>query len=121
MKTPEEKLSRWRKQLLAGQIKLVGAVYRTPGKILLGVLAVSIVASFFTVKLFQDVRTDFATLLPENDRSVVHVKEATERTGGVGNIFVSIYSPDFEANKKFAQARFLISHLLFLRFSAPLR
>ncbi|HNA79787.1 MAG: MMPL family transporter [Turneriella sp.] len=104
MKTPEEKLSRWRKQLLAGQIKLVGAVYRTPGKILLGVLAVSIVASFFTVKLFQDVRTDFATLLPENDRSVVHVKEATERTGGVGNIFVSIYSPDFEANKKFAQA-----------------
>ena len=104
MKIPEEKLSRWRRLLLAQQIKLVGAIYRAPGKILLGVLAVSIVAGFFTVKLFQDVRTDFATLLPENDRSVLHVKEATERTGGVGNIFVSIYSPDFEANKKFAHA-----------------
>lgn len=90
--------------MLARQIALVGAIYRTPGRILLGVLGVTIVAGFFTVKLFQDVRTDFATLLPENDRSVVHVKEATERTGGVGNIFVSIHSPDFEANRKFAEA-----------------
>lgn len=80
------------------------AVHRAPGKILLGVLAVSLVSAFFTFKLFQDVRTDFATLLPENDRSVVHVKEATKRMGGVGNVFVSISSPDFEANKKFAEA-----------------
>jgi predicted RND superfamily exporter protein len=104
LKVPEEKLSRWRRQLLALQIKLVGAMYHSPGRILLGVLSLSVVAGFFTVKLFQDVRTDFATLLPENDRSVVHVKEAKRLAGGVGNIFVSIYSPDFEANKKFAQA-----------------
>lgn len=90
--------------MLQRQIGFSWAIYRSPGKILLGVLAVSLVSLFFTFKLFQDVRTDFATLLPESDRSVVHVKEATERTGGVGNIFVSINSPDFEANKKFAHA-----------------
>ncbi len=86
------------------QLALVKLIHRAPGKILLLVLAVSVVGAFFTFKLFQDVRTDFATLLPENDRSVVHVKEATERMGGVGNVFVSIHSPDFEANKKFTEA-----------------
>jgi predicted RND superfamily exporter protein len=104
LKLPEKKHSRIRKAVLQRQIGFSWAVYRSPGKILLGVLAVSLVSLFFTFKLFQDVRTDFATLLPESDRSVVHVKEATERTGGVGNIFVSINSPDFEANKKFAHA-----------------
>jgi len=101
---PEKKRSKLRNWLLAKQLHLTWIIYRSPGKILLGVLAVSIVSMFFTFKLFQDVRTDFATMLPENDRSVVHVKEATERTGGVGNIFVSINSPDFEANKKFVHA-----------------
>lgn len=67
-------------------------------------LAVSLVSLFFTYKLFQDVRTDFATSCLKNDRSVVHVKEATERTGGVGNIFVSVNSPDFEEDKKFVHA-----------------
>lgn len=104
MKIVEERLSFWRRFLLKRQLGLAQAIYRAPGKILLAVLAVSLVSSYFTVQLFKDVRTDFATLLPENDRSVVHVKEATERTGGVGNIFVSINSPDFEANKKFAHA-----------------
>ncbi len=86
------------------QVKFSWAIFKSPGKVLLAVLAVSLVSLFFTYKLFQDVRTDFATLLPENDRSVVHVKEATDRTGGVGNIFVSINSPDFEANKRFVHA-----------------
>ena len=104
MKLPEKKHSKLRRALLKRQIGFSWAVFRSPGKILLGVLAVSLVSLFFTYKLFQDVRTDFATLLPENDRSVVHVKEATERTGGVGNIFVSVNSPDFEANKKFVHA-----------------
>jgi len=104
LKIIEEKLSAWRRVLLNAQLAVAQAIYRAPGKILLAVLAVSLVSSYFTVQLFKDVRTDFATLLPENDRSVVHVKEATERTGGVGNIFVSIHSPDFEANKKFAHA-----------------
>lgn len=75
-----------------------------PGKILLAVLLLSGVAAYFTFKLFQDVRTDFATMLPENDRSVVHVKEVTSLMGGTGNIFVSIHSPDFEANKRFVHA-----------------
>jgi uncharacterized protein len=86
------------------QLRAVRGIYHSPGKILLGVLAVALVSGFFTFKLFQDVRTDFATLLPENDRSVVHVKEATSRMGGVGNIFISIHSPDFEANKKYTEA-----------------
>ncbi|MBL8035735.1 MAG: MMPL family transporter [Leptospiraceae bacterium] len=104
MQVPEKKLNTFRRRFLSLQLKLVARIRRSPGKILLGVLAVGIAASYFTVQLFQDVRTDFATLLPENDRSVLHVKEATERTGGVGNIFVSIHSPDFAANKKFAHS-----------------
>lgn len=103
MKTPGKR-SAFIRKLNRLQLALVHAVYRNPGKILLGVLAFSLVAGFFTFKLFQDVRTDFATLLPENDRSVLHVKEATDRMGGVGNVFVSIHSPDFEANKKFTEA-----------------
>ncbi|MBV6494218.1 MAG: hypothetical protein LDLANPLL_02249 [Turneriella sp.] len=86
------------------KLKLVNRIYKSPGKILLGVLLLSLVAGFYTVKLFHDVRTDFATLLPENDRSVVHAKEVTLRIGGTGNIFVSIDSPDFRANKKFVEA-----------------
>ncbi|MBN8220251.1 MAG: MMPL family transporter, partial [Spirochaetes bacterium] len=103
MKIPEKR-SRILRALNSMQLRFVDAVYRNPGKILLAVLAVATVAGYFTFRLFQDVRTDFATLLPENDRSVVHVKEATERMGGVGNVFVSIHSPDFEANKKFTEA-----------------
>jgi len=68
------------------------------------VLAVALVSGYFTLQLFKDVRTDFATMLPENDRSVVHVKEATRLMGGTGNIFVSVHSDSFEANKKFVTA-----------------
>jgi uncharacterized protein len=101
---PAKKLTGFRKRLFTLQIRAFEKVARVPGKILLGVLALGIVSGYFTFQLFQDVRTDFATMLPENDRSVVHVKEATAKTGGVGNIFVSINSPSFEANKKFAHA-----------------
>ncbi|HRP68277.1 MAG TPA: MMPL family transporter [Turneriella sp.] len=99
-----KKRSALRRKINFLQLKLVEKIYQSPGKILLSVLAVSVVAAFYTFQLFQDVRTDFATLLPENDRSVVHAHEATARIGGTGNIFVSIYSPDFEANKKFIEA-----------------
>lgn len=100
---PRGNTSRIKKLRVRWQLKLANRIYRSPGKILLSVLLLSLVAGFFTFQLFKDVRTDFATLLPENDRSVLHVKEATERMGGVMNILVSIHSPDFEANKRFAE------------------
>lgn len=104
LKLPAKRLPPIRKKLLKLQVALFRKVYHFPGKILLAILGLAGVAGYFSVMLFQDVRTDFTTLLPENDRSVLHVKEVTERTGGVGSIFVSIHSPDFEANKRFAEA-----------------
>jgi hypothetical protein len=53
-----EKRSKLKNWLLAKQLHLTWIIYRSPGKILLGVLAVSVVSMFFTFKLFQDVRTD---------------------------------------------------------------
>lgn len=104
MKLPAKRLPPARKKLLKLQVALFRSVYHSPGKILLAILGLAVVAGYFSILLFQDVRTDFTTLLPENDRSVLHVNEVTERTGGVGSIFVSIHSPDFEANKRFAEA-----------------
>lgn len=104
MKVPEHRQKGLAKKLTRFKMRLLRQVHVRPGKILLAVLLLSGVAAFYTFKLFQDVRTDFATMLPENDRSVVHVKEATALMGGTGNIFVSINSPDFSANKKFVHA-----------------
>ncbi|MCX7633173.1 MAG: MMPL family transporter [Turneriella sp.] len=104
MELPGKRLTAPRRFLLVLQLWLARRIYRSPGKILTSVLVLSLVSGYFTFRLFRDIRTDFATLLPENDRSVLHVKEVTERIGGVGNIFVSISSPDFAANKRFVEA-----------------
>lgn len=104
MHVPEQKQKGLAKKLTQFKLRLLRQVHTRPGKILFAVLLLSGVAGFFTFKLFQDVRTDFATMLPDNDRSVVHVKEATGLMGGTGNIFVSIHSPDFEANKRYVHA-----------------
>jgi len=61
---------------------------------------ITMVALFFTVELFKNVRTDFATLLPEDDRSVRQLRYILNRVGGVGTLFVTVSSPDFNANRK---------------------
>jgi hypothetical protein len=61
---------------------------------------VSLVALFFTVQLFKNVKTDFATLLPENDRSVRQMRYILNRVGGVGTQFIVVSSPDFKANSE---------------------
>lgn len=68
-------------------------------KIFIGAfLVLTLVALVFTVQLFKNVRTDFATLLPDNDRSVRHLRYILKRVGGVGTLFITISSPDFKAN-----------------------
>lgn len=58
------------------------------------------VSGFYTFKLFSDIRTDIATLLPQDDLSVRHLQYIVEKTGGLGYLFVSVHSHDFETNKK---------------------
>ena len=65
---------------------------------------ITLISIFFSVELFKNVRTDFATLLPDNDRSVRQLRYILNRVGGVGTLFVIVSSPDFKANSKVVDA-----------------
>lgn len=95
------RFSRLRVYLL---IKYLRLVFARPYTILGAVLLPTAACVVCTYLLFRNIRTDFATLLPENDRSVLHLGEITRRLGGAGSIFVAVSSPDFTANARFAEA-----------------
>jgi len=65
---------------------------------------ITLISLFFTIELFKNVRTDFATLLPDNDRSVRQLRYILNRVGGVGTQFVVVSSPDFKANSDVIEA-----------------
>ncbi len=61
-----------------------------PRKVLLITLAITAVTGVFSYKLLKRVRTDFASLLPESDRSVQDLKELGKRYGGERNLLVVV-------------------------------
>ncbi|MDH4199661.1 MAG: MMPL family transporter [Spirochaetia bacterium] len=85
-------------------LKYVHLIERKNKIILWSVFFITLLGLFFTVQLFRNVRTDFATLLPDNDRSVRQLRYILNRVGGVGTLFVTVSSPDFEANRKVVEA-----------------
>lgn len=59
--------------------------------------------SIFVYKLGRRLETDLVALIPENYQSVKTLNEIKQRVGGVGSLVVLVQSPDFEANRRFAE------------------
>ena len=59
--------------------------------------------SIFVYRLGRKLETDLVALIPENYQSVKTLNEIKQRVGGVGSLVVLVQSPDFEANRRFAE------------------
>lgn len=59
--------------------------------------------SIFVYRLAWKLETDLVALIPENYQSVKTLNEIKQRVGGVGSLVVLVQSPDFEANRRFAE------------------
>ncbi len=81
---------------------LVQVNYRYPYAVLIIALLIAIASGYYATKLVID--TDLASLLPDHYESVQALEQLRESIGGETVLEVVIISPDFEANKAFAEA-----------------
>lgn len=56
-----------------------------------------LLGAFYSVRLYQDLRTDLEELLPETARSVRDVRSAVQRIGGLNHLSIVIESDDSKA------------------------
>ena len=82
---------------------LAGWTYRHYKWILVVSILLTAFCSIFVYELVRRLETDIAALIPENYQSVRTLEEIKQRVGGVGSLVVLVQSPDFEANKRFAE------------------
>ncbi len=66
-------------------------------------ILLTVFCSFFVYRLGRKLETDLVALIPENYQSVKTINEIKQRVGGVGSLVVLVQSPDFEANRRFAE------------------
>lgn len=88
-----EKLFRW----------LADITYRHYKLIIVVSILLTVFCSFFVNKLVRRLETDIAALIPDQYESVQTLERIQARVGGVGSLVVLVQSPDFEANKRFAE------------------
>ncbi len=74
---------------------------RRPWLVFLAAITVGLFAGSFALQLRID--TDIANLLPPDNPRVIALNELRETVGGETEMDVAIGSPDFEANKRFAE------------------
>lgn len=78
--------------LLEGAIgKWVAFIARSPWLVLMTVALITLATGYFSYRLVTNVRTDFASLLPETDRSVQNLKKLNERFGSERGLMVVVY------------------------------
>ena len=82
---------------------LAGFAYRHYKIILVVSILLTAFCSIFVYKLGRKLETDLVALIPENYQSVQTLNEIKQRVGGVGSLVVLVQSPDFEANRRFAE------------------
>ena len=82
---------------------LAGWTYRHYRGILVVSILLTAFCSIFVYRLGQKLETDLVALIPENYQSVKTLNEIKQRVGGVGSLVVLVQSPDFEANRRFAE------------------
>ena len=73
-----------------------------PFRVLLGAFILAVLGGYFALQLKVD--TDLANLLPKDHPNVQALNELKEMVGGETAMQVVIKSPDFQANKRFAEA-----------------
>ncbi|MEW6776950.1 MAG: hypothetical protein AB1405_11690, partial [Bdellovibrionota bacterium] len=110
---------KWPERVRELVVRWVGWSYDHYAIVLAATLALTAVAGIFAWKLLHNVETDFATLLPDKDRSVQDLRETRRRYGGTASVSILIASPDFSANAQFATA--LADRLLEIKESAGIR
>jgi len=71
--------------------------------LLLGVIT-TLWGSYYTVKIYKNLRSDIAELLPTSSRSVQDLDEVTERLNSVDSLGVIALCPDGEASRKWVDA-----------------
>jgi len=74
---------------------------RRPWIVLTTALSIGLVSGYFALQLRID--TDIANLLPADNPRVIALNHLRETVGGETEMDVAIGSPDFEANKRFAE------------------
>ena len=67
-------------------------------------LLLTVLASFFVVKLYANLKPDLEELLPSNSRSVKDLKEVTARLRSIDNLAILLFSNDSAAVGKFQEA-----------------
>lgn len=82
---------------------LAGWTYRHYRGILVVSILLTAFCSVFVYRLGRNLETDLVALIPENYQSVKTLNEIKQRVGGVGSLVVLVQSPDFEANRRFAE------------------
>ena len=82
---------------------LAGFAYRHYKIILVVSILLTAFSSIFVYRLGRKLETDLVALIPENYQSVKTLNEIKQRVGGVGSLVVLVQSPEFEANRRFAE------------------
>ena len=82
---------------------LAGFAYRHYKIILVVSILLTAFSSIFVYRLGRKLETDLVALIPENYQSVQTLNEIKQRVGGVGSLVVLVQSPEFEANRRFAE------------------
>jgi len=82
---------------------LADLTYRHYKSIIVVSILLTVFCSFFVFKLVRRLETDIAALIPHDYQSVKTIDEIKKRVGGVGSLVILVQSPDFEANKRFAE------------------
>ncbi len=75
--------------------------YRAPYLVFFSAIALGLLAGSFALRLKID--TDIANLLPPDNPHVLALNQLRETVGGETEMDVAIGSPDFEANRRFAE------------------
>jgi hypothetical protein len=82
--------------------RLVDAIARRPGPILVIALLLALPSTYWSALLFGDLRADLRELLPEHAESVETLKNLERRFGGWSQLSIVIRSPDRAANRRFS-------------------
>ncbi len=76
-------------------------ILRYAGIVVISGLLLSCFGAYYSILLYENLRTDLEELLPTQARSVIDLDEVTHRLESVDNLAVLVFSKDTEASKLF--------------------
>ena len=83
--------------------RLVHYIYHHHVLIIIAATVLSIFAGYFASQLARNIKTDFASLLPNDYKSVNELNRIKERVGGIGPLMVLITGDDLDEAVNFMQ------------------